>query len=383
MTILKIFTPFGTLKRLPYAGLMFLYTLIANGTSALYTKQLQFLMNLTHIENAERFVLYEILPLIVCALLMALAVWGTLCCVHQRLNDLQANRNLILLVIVPLVNVIFGLYLLFAPSKALYPSEGQGEAIHAGGSKVFTIFGSLVMVAISAFYVQAFGDVYQHLSPIVRVASRDTSEQSPSSRPVSKVATTTPPAKPAQQYEANAKLVEDIIILNLPKMVKPVPGKTTLTKEEALWCVAESIVYGEVVNKPLTDNAVAKLQPITELHNQICTQDKLMPHADYINLALTPEIKRLKSIGIDWLYMQYRNDDTVILLDKLSTKQIKLIQTHLKELGYPIGTPDGIVGKKTRQALLGFQQRQWIDTNGQLTLGTLYLMGFTEEELKP
>ncbi len=381
MTILKIFTPFGTLKRLPYAGLMFLYTLIANGTSTLYTKQLQFLMNLTHIENAERFVLYEILPLIVCALLMALAVWGTLCCVHKRLNDLQANRNLILLVIVPLVNVIFGLYLLFAPSKTLYQSEGQGEAIHAGGSKVFTIFGSLVMVAISAFYVQAFVYVYQHLSPIVRVASRDTSEQSPSSKTVSKVATTTPPAKPTIPYETNTKLVEGFR-LYLPKMVKPTLDKATLTQEEATWCIAETIVYEDIVIKPLTNNAYTKVQAVIAEHDPVCTEDKIQPHSDYVNAALTPEINKLKQAGMDWLHHQYRTDPQVIPIQKLPKQHIKYMQTHLKEWGYPIGAPDGLFGQKTRQALLDFQNMQGIHANGQLTVGTLCLMGFTVEEFK-
>lgn len=380
MTILKIFTPFGTLKRLPYAGLMFLYTLIANGTSALYTKQLQFLMNLTHIENVERFVLYEILPLIVCALLMALAVWSTLCCVHQRLNDLQANRTLILLVIVPLVNVIFGLYLLFAPSKALYPSEGQGEAIHAGGSKVFTIFGSLVMVVISALYVQTFVNVYQHLSPIVRVASRDTPEQSSSSKAVSKVATTTTPTKPTIPYETNTELLEGFR-LYLPKMVKPTLDKATLTQEEATWCIAISIAYKEVVNKPLTDNAYTKVQTVIAEHDPVCTEDKIQPHSDYVNTALTPEINKLKQAGMDWLHHQYRTDNQVIVIQKLPAQQIKYLQTHLKEWGYPIGTPDGLFGKKTRQALLDFQNQQRIHANGQLTVGTLCLMGFTAEEL--
>ena len=39
------------------------------------------------------------------------------CAIMKRLNDIQVSRWLILLILIPIINIVFGLYLLFMPSK--------------------------------------------------------------------------------------------------------------------------------------------------------------------------------------------------------------------------------------------------------------------------
>ncbi|WP_237261487.1 lytic murein transglycosylase [Thiomicrorhabdus immobilis] len=55
----------------------------------------------------------------------------------------------------------------------------------------------------------------------------------------------------------------------------------------------------------------------------------------------------------------------------LSLAQIKEIQTLLNNLGYDVGTPDGIVGNKTRKALREFQVQQKLPADGFASLRML------------
>ena len=68
------------------------------------------------------FFIPEESPVIFPFLLLAIALVvlmfiATFAIIFQRLNDLKQNHWLILLVFIPVVNFIFGLYLLFTPSK--------------------------------------------------------------------------------------------------------------------------------------------------------------------------------------------------------------------------------------------------------------------------
>jgi localization factor PodJL len=47
------------------------------------------------------------------------------------------------------------------------------------------------------------------------------------------------------------------------------------------------------------------------------------------------------------------------------------MQVCLSSLGYNVGTPDGIAGKKTRAAVSAFQQANHLPVSGELTPDTI------------
>ena len=59
---------------------------------------------------------------------------------------------------------------------------------------------------------------------------------------------------------------------------------------------------------------------------------------------------------------------------KISTEQIYQMQERLKELGYYHETPDGLVGSKTRAAILAFQKANKLDEDGHPSKELFYLL---------
>jgi hypothetical protein len=62
----------------------------------------------------------------------------------------------------------------------------------------------------------------------------------------------------------------------------------------------------------------------------------------------------------------------------LSTEEIRQLQIALNEKGFNVGEPDGVMGSRTRQALIAFQRQQGFQATGQLdqqTLGALRISG--------
>jgi len=53
---------------------------------------------------------------------------------------------------------------------------------------------------------------------------------------------------------------------------------------------------------------------------------------------------------------------------------VKEMQENLNSLGYNVGTPDGLAGKKTRAAVSTFQKDYGLPENGQLNPGTIKLL---------
>ncbi len=50
---------------------------------------------------------------------------------------------------------------------------------------------------------------------------------------------------------------------------------------------------------------------------------------------------------------------------------VKELQEKLAQLGYSVGTPDGIFGQKTRRAVVNFQQEHGLETSGQVDEATM------------
>jgi membrane-bound lytic murein transglycosylase B len=55
----------------------------------------------------------------------------------------------------------------------------------------------------------------------------------------------------------------------------------------------------------------------------------------------------------------------------LSRSEVMEIQQHLEKLGFDVGTPDGIVGPNTRNAIKGFQQYARLPADGFPTIDLL------------
>ena len=58
----------------------------------------------------------------------------------------------------------------------------------------------------------------------------------------------------------------------------------------------------------------------------------------------------------------------------LDLEQIRALQRHLIDLGYDPGEPDGVIGPKTRDAILAFQQDQDLPPTGLITAELMALL---------
>ena len=66
---------------------------------------------------------------------------------------------------------------------------------------------------------------------------------------------------------------------------------------------------------------------------------------------------------------------------RLSTEEVYQIQSHLAELGYYTDQPDGLVGSKTRRAILAFQREKGVDEDGYPSEKLLDLLNTYKKEL--
>jgi len=66
---------------------------------------------------------------------------------------------------------------------------------------------------------------------------------------------------------------------------------------------------------------------------------------------------------------------------KLSTQDVIEIQSYLKELGHYPNEPDGLVGPKTRQAILTFQKERGLPADGYPSKELLEILGTYRKEL--
>ena len=60
-----------------------------------------------------------------------------------------------------------------------------------------------------------------------------------------------------------------------------------------------------------------------------------------------------------------------------SGEQVKQIQQKLKELGYDVGTPDGVFGSKTQSAVKAFQRDNGLTADGVVGTKTLTALGLS------
>jgi hypothetical protein len=59
----------------------------------------------------------------------------------------------------------------------------------------------------------------------------------------------------------------------------------------------------------------------------------------------------------------------------LSRDEIRQVQTMLNQKGFNVGEPDGVLGERTRAALMQFQQRQGFHATGQIDQQTMAALG--------
>jgi peptidoglycan hydrolase-like protein with peptidoglycan-binding domain len=61
----------------------------------------------------------------------------------------------------------------------------------------------------------------------------------------------------------------------------------------------------------------------------------------------------------------------------LSRGQIRQVQTVLKQKGFDVGVADGLVGPRTRKAVIAFQQQQGLQATGQSDERTVAALGIS------
>ena len=59
----------------------------------------------------------------------------------------------------------------------------------------------------------------------------------------------------------------------------------------------------------------------------------------------------------------------------LSQDEIRQLQITLNQRGFNVGEPDGVLGARTRAALMQFQQREGLQRSGQINLQTMSALG--------
>ena len=62
----------------------------------------------------------------------------------------------------------------------------------------------------------------------------------------------------------------------------------------------------------------------------------------------------------------------------LSRDEIRQVQIMLNEKGFNVGEPDGVLGERTRSALMQFQQRQGFHASGQIDQQTMAALGVSK-----
>jgi hypothetical protein len=61
----------------------------------------------------------------------------------------------------------------------------------------------------------------------------------------------------------------------------------------------------------------------------------------------------------------------------LSRDELRQVQMFLKEKGFDVGTVDGVLGPRTRNALLAFQRRQGLEVTGKIDQPTMTALGMS------
>jgi uncharacterized membrane protein YhaH (DUF805 family) len=103
-SILLLYSPKGTLKRLEYAMALF-------GIFVIFILSFQLSIYIDKQINMPGFEPFTVIAFL-------LWIWGKLCASIKRLNDLNRSAYLSALLFIPGVNLLVFLYLLFAPSPS-------------------------------------------------------------------------------------------------------------------------------------------------------------------------------------------------------------------------------------------------------------------------
>ena len=93
------------------------------------------------------------------------------------------------------------------------------------------------------------------------------------------------------------------------------------------------------------------------------------------NYALAVGYLADRIVGGPPLSVQRPKDDKA-----LNKQQMQAIQSHLLQLGYPVGQADGIAGNKTRSAIRQYQQQHHLPADGQPTLRLLKHLQQTKDK---
>jgi peptidoglycan hydrolase-like protein with peptidoglycan-binding domain len=64
----------------------------------------------------------------------------------------------------------------------------------------------------------------------------------------------------------------------------------------------------------------------------------------------------------------------------LSVEEIRQLQIVLKEKGFFDAEPDGVLGPRTRQALIAFQRQQGLQATGQIDVRTVTALGISSRQ---
>lgn len=250
-------------------------------------------------------------------------------------------------------------------------TRNSGEEEHNGdfiAKVLYTMFAIAMLVA----FVDDHSSKENNSAENQPQYSSNYSEKSAPSFPSTQPSTT-------NSYEAVSDVLPDDYKIFLPKMSKPFLSQQNFGLEEANWCRAELIAINYLFTYPLTNRASDVLHNLAINYRALCLPEKVNPLANYSDQVLANETSHIQNRAYEWLVQQYRSDQETV--ETLTYEQAILLQKLLAQKGYSVGSIDGILGNKTWQAIVKFQQNSGVSYVGELTYGTLYLLGFKREDL--
>ena len=364
MKFLMIFTPKGKIGRLGYFLISFLYFFILLLGLSIFS----IIENSPHImvSNGNTIAVFHIL-------FLEFIIWIKLCLANKRIRDINLHPGILFLLLIPILSLVFELYLIFKKSKSDNSQTKESPGAFALIAGLFII----IIIALSAsnqidniiYYSRLITQSTQKNHQTPTIPSRDTS------------ATSLHDHKEGPQQLNNVNKPPVIITdhsllpgvsLTIPKVSMPNIGQQTINDDEILWCGIRGFLTASLNKAILTVPARKAKEALEKDTLERCVAPVSLEQFDPVKQVITTYREALIKGGTVWLVNQYSQSQHVI--PEIDQDSLKIIQQSLVDFNDYHGKIDGKMGAKTRQALKHFQQRYGTIADGQLKTGDIALL---------
>jgi peptidoglycan hydrolase-like protein with peptidoglycan-binding domain len=213
-----------------------------------------------------------------------------------------------------------------------------------------------------AFFWYAIGAIV-FLVIIISNTSKQPSYQAPAYSPPSQANSTTTPSRsaPSIQPSRSSRPTED----------RPPAGQNhVLSTSQIRYCLAENIRIdgARSVVDNYNDSHVDRFNAMIDDYNSRCGEYRYRRGAlESARRDIEPYRSELQAEGQNRLARgaPVQSSSTPAPSRRTPDATVLVIQRKLNELGYDVGTPDGLMGRKTRSAIIEFQQNRGLPATGK------------------